>query len=97
MGRRLANGVVAIVLLHAVVQSTADFDRVPHRPLIKLSLTRKPSPWPWHCVCNSFGGQNNYKGETRLSPMTHKPSSSPKYQHDPGLGLHARARGHAAA
>jgi hypothetical protein len=67
------------------------------RPLIKLSLTRKPSPRPWHCVCNAFGGQDNYKGETGLSPITRKLSCSPKCQHDPGLGLHADARGHAAA
>jgi hypothetical protein len=33
------------------------------RALIKLSLTRKASPWAWQCVCNSFGEQDNYKGE----------------------------------
>ena len=71
--------------------------QMPQTLLIKLSLTRKPSPYPWHCVCNSFGEQDNDKDETGLSAMTHKPSSSPNCQHDPGLGLNARARGHAAA
>ena len=67
---------------------------MPHRPRTKAE-SDKEAVAPGHGTVRATrsASKTTIRVKTGLSPMTRKPSSSPKYQHDPGLGLDARARG----